>query len=60
MPGYSVDYSGLQSRHQNDTAPAPPPELLALMSVALALELSYFMALVPASASGHFHTIIFC
>ena len=36
-----VDYSGLRSRRKNDTAPAPPPELLVFMSVALAPELSF-------------------
>ena len=39
MPGYSVDYSGLRSHRNNDTA--PPPELLVFMSVALASELSF-------------------
>jgi len=58
VPGYSVDYSRLRSCHKNDTALAPPPELLAFMSVALAPELSFFMA--PAPASGRFHTLIFC
>jgi len=58
--GYSVDYSGLRSRHQNDTAPTPPPELLAFMSVALAPELSFFLAPAPDPASGGFHTLIFC
>jgi len=52
--GYSVDYSVLRSRHKNDTA--PPPEVLAFMSVAP--ELSFFMA--PAPASGCYHTLIFC
>jgi len=52
---YSVDYSRLRGRHKNDTAPAPPPELLVFMSVSLAPELSFFMA----PASGRFHTLIF-
>jgi len=40
---------------------APAPELLALMSVALALapELSFFMAPAPAPVSFRFHTLIF-
>ena len=57
MPGYRVDYSGLRSHCKNDTAPAPPPELLVFMSVALASELSFFTA--PAPASDRFHTLIF-
>jgi len=60
VPGYSVDYSGLRSSHKNDGAPAPPPELLALMSVALAPELSFFMVPAPDPTSGRFHTFIFC
>jgi len=55
VPGYSVYYSGLRSRRKNDTAPAPPPKLLVFMNVALAPELSFFMA----PASGRFHTLIF-
>jgi len=35
VSGYSVDYSELRSCHKNDTSPAPPPELLVFMSVAL-------------------------
>jgi len=38
---------------------APAPELLALMSVALAPELSFFMAPAPAPVSVRFHTLIF-
>ena len=44
MPGYSMDYSRLRSRRKNGTAPGPPPQLLAFMCVALAPELSFFMA----------------
>jgi len=55
VPGYSVDYSGLRSHCKNDTAPAPPPELLVFMSVALAPELSFLMALAP----DRFHTLTF-
>jgi len=40
VPGYSVEYSGLQSCRKNDTAPVPPSELLVSMNVALAPELS--------------------
>jgi len=54
VPRYSVDYSGLRSRRKNDTAPAQPPELLVFMIVALAPELSFFMA----PTSGRFHTRI--
>jgi len=36
---------------------APAPELLDFTSVAPALELSFFMAPVPAPASVRFHTI---
>jgi len=39
--------------------PAPDPELLVFLSVALATELSFFMAPGPASASVRFHTLIF-
>ena len=42
MHGYSMDFSGLRSHHKNDTAAAPPPELLAFMSVALAPELFFY------------------
>jgi len=59
VPGYSVDYSGLRSRCKNDTALAPPPELLVSMSVALAPELSFFMAPAPSPTSVRFHTLIF-
>ena len=54
VPVYSVDYSGLRSHRKNDTA--PPPELLVFIGVALAPELSFFMA--PAAASGRLHTLI--
>jgi len=54
VPGYSVDYSGLRSRHKDDTAPTL--ELLVFMGVALAPELSFFMA----PDYGPFHTLIFC
>jgi len=53
VPGYSMDKSGLQSRHKNDTV--PPPEMLVFMNMALTPELSFFTAL----ASGRFHTLIF-
>jgi len=36
---------------------APAPEHLVFVSVAL--ELSYFMAPVPAAASGRFYTFLF-
>ena len=55
MPGYSMDYSRLRSRRKNGTAPAP--QLLVFMCVALAPELSFFMAPAPAPASGRFHTL---
>ena len=60
VPGYSVDYSGLRSHHKNDAAPAPPTELLVFMSVALALELSFFMAQAPDPVFGGFHTLMLC
>jgi len=41
VPGYSMDYSGLRSRHKNDTAPAPPMELLVFMSATLVPELPF-------------------
>ena len=44
---------GLRSRRKNDTVPAPPPELLVLMSVAP--ELSFFLA----PASVRLHKLIF-
>ena len=50
-----MDYSGLRSRCKNATAPAPPPELLLFMGVALVPELSFFMT----PASGRFHISIF-
>jgi len=49
VPGYSVEYSGLRSHRKNDAAPTPPPELLVFMGVALAPELSFFIA--PAAAA---------
>ena len=55
MPGYRVDKSGVRRRRKNDTAPAPSPDLLVFMSVALVPELSFFMA----PASGRFQTLIF-
>jgi len=58
VPGYRVDYSGRQSPHKNYAAPAPPPELLAFLSLALAAELSFFTA--PAPDSGRFQALIFC
>jgi len=54
VPGYSVDYSGLRSRHNNDTAPTPSLELLVFIGVALAPELSFFIAPTP----GRLHTLI--
>ena len=36
VPGYNVHYSELRNRCKSNTAPAPPPELLVSMSVALA------------------------
>ena len=55
MPGYSVDNSGLRSRRKNDTAPPAEMEMLVFMNMALAPELSFFMA----PASDRFHTLIF-
>jgi len=59
VPGCNADYSGLRSRRKNDTASAPPSELLVSISVAPAPELSFFMAPAPAPASVRFHILIF-